>query len=209
MKKMGEKKFMTADLKIEFKKRFKDEILFDGDDGLFKNLIKDVKIYFEYGCGKSTQFIYCYSNCKIFSVDTSKFWIKKVSSISFSDKPKRLNLKWINVGDIEDWGYPKSFKMRDNFNLYANWFWKQNESPDLVLIDGRFRVLCFLTTIKYAPIGTKIIFDDYMYRRFYHVVEEFLPVLDNCGRQALFEVTYDAKEIVNNDTLLSFQNVID
>ena len=45
---------MTVDLKIKFKKRFENEILFDGDDGLFKNLIKDIKIYFEYGCGKST-----------------------------------------------------------------------------------------------------------------------------------------------------------
>ena len=202
---------MIADLQIEFEKRFENEILFDGDDGLFKNLIKDVKIYFEYGCGKSTQFIYCNSNCKIFAVDTSKFWIEKVSNISSLGKPERLNLKWINVGDIEDWGYPISFKMRDNFNLYANWFWKKNECPDLVLIDGRFRVLCFLTTIKHAPIGTKIIFDDYTNRPNYHFVEKYLSRVKECGRQCMFVVP--SKDQINfselDKDIESFRNVMD
>jgi len=190
------------------RKSLDNETLFDGDDDLFKSLTKEVKTYFEYGCGKSTEFMYFHSNCKILSVDTSKFWVEKIKSISSLDKDERLNLKWIDVGDIGEWGYPKSFKMRENFQVYANWFWKQNEIPDLVLIDGRFRVFCFLTSMKYAPIGTKIIFDDYINRPQYHLVEEFTTILDKCGRQALFEVTNEAKEMINDKTLLSFQNVI-
>ena len=106
----------------------------------------------------------------------------------------RLNLKWIDVGEIENWGKPKSFKMRKNFLDYAIWLWKQNKEPDLVLIDGRFIILCFLTTLKFSPPGTKIIFDDYKERQFYHVVEEFCPIIDRCGRQALFEVNTKAKD---------------
>jgi len=197
---------------IEFndkvRKNYDDDTLFDGDDGLFKSLTKDIKTYFEYGCGKSTEFMYRHSNCKIFAVDTSKFWVKKTKNISVIDKDERLNLKWIDVGDIGEWGYPKSFKKRENFQDYANWFWKQNQIPNLVLIDGRFRVFCFLTCLKYGPIGTKIIFDDYINRPHYHLVEEFSTVLDKCGRQALFEVTNKAKEMINDNTLLSFQNVI-
>ena len=199
---------INVELKDEVRKKCDDDILFDGDDGLFKNLTKGVKTYFEYGCGKSTEFMYRHSNCKIFAVDTSKFWVEKTKNISGLDKDERLNLKWIDVGDIGEWGYPKSFKMREYFQDYANWFWKQNEIPNLVLIDGRFRVFCFLTSLKYGPIGTKIIFDDYINRPQYHLVEEFSPVLDKCGRQVLFEVTKKAKEMINDNTLLSFQNVI-
>ena len=199
---------MNIELNDEFRKRFDDETLFDGDDGLFKSLIKDVNTYFEYGCGESTEFMYRHSNCKILAVDTSKFWVEKIKSISTLDKEKRLNLQWIDVGGVAEWGYPTSFKMRENFKDYANWFWRQNEIPDLVLIDGRFRVFCFLTSLKFAPIGTKIIFDDYTNRPLYHLVEEFSAILDKCGRQALFEVTNEAKEIINDNTLLSFQNVL-
>ena len=34
---------------------------------------------------------------------------------------------------------------------------------DCVLVDGRFRVCCFLTSLKNAEQGTRIIFDDYVY----------------------------------------------
>ena len=70
-------------------------------------------------------------------------------------------MKWIDVGDVVEWGYPINFEKKQNFIEYANWFWNFGLKPDLVLIDGRFRVLCFLTSINFAPIGTKIIFDDY------------------------------------------------
>lgn len=36
--------------------------------------------------------------------------------------------------------------------------------------------------------STVILFDDYRDRPWYHVVADFLPVKDRCGRQALFEV---------------------
>ena len=98
--------------------------------------------------------------------------------------------------------------MRHNFKKYAELLWLNNEIPDLVLIDGRFRVLCFLTTIKFAPEGCKILFDDYNNRPFYHVVEEFCPKIDTCGRQALFEVSLPAKEKISEALIQSFQYVI-
>ena len=199
---------LNIDLTDELKKRFDHDILFDGDDGLFKSLIKDVNIYFEYGCGKSTEYIYRHTKSEIFSVDTSKMWVEKVKNISSSKINKRLNLHWVDIGEITNWGYPSSFKMRKNFFEYANWFWKQDLKPDLVLIDGRFRVFCFLTTLRFAPEGTKIIFDDYTNRPFYHIVEEFCPIIDKCGRQALFIPSKEVKELITDEILLSFQNVI-
>ena len=192
----------------ELKNSFEDNILFDGDDSLFKNLILEVKTYFEYGCGKSTEYMYNKSDASIFSVDTSKEWTEKTLNLSKNSNHNRLNVKWIDVGDVADWGYPVSFEKKKNFVEYANWFWDFGLKPDLVLIDGRFRILCFLTSIKFAPIGTKIIFDDYTNRPFYHVAEEFLKIKDTCGRQALFEVDEQSKELIDESVISEFKNIV-
>ena len=134
-----------------------------------------------------------YSNSKIYSVDTDQNWVKKLQGLTNGKKDRRLNLDWVNVGDVGQWGYPKTYIKRKCFYDYANNFYKQNHMPDLVLIDGRLRLFCFLTTLKLAPNGTKIIFDDYINRPLYHIAEEFSPLLDKCGRQALFEVIYDGQ----------------
>ena len=117
-------------------------------------------------------------------------------------------MKWIDVGDVADWGYPISFEKKQNFVKYANWFWEFGLKPDLVVIDGRFRILCFLTSIKFASIGTQIIFDDYTNRPFYHVAEDFLKIKDTCGRQALFEVDKGSKKLVDESVISEFKNVI-
>ena len=200
---------MSNDISIEFKKNnLENNILFDGDDTLFKSLISEVKTYFEYGCGKSTEYMYKKSNASIFSVDTSKEWAAKTLNLSKDSNHDRLNVKWINVGDVADWGYPISFEKKQNFIKYANWFWNFGLKPDLVVIDGRFRILCFLTSIKFASIGTKIIFDDYTNRPFYHVAEEFLKIKDTCGRQALFEVDKRSKKLIDESVISEFKNVI-
>ena len=129
-------------------------------------------------------------------------------AISKDSNNDRLNVKWIDVGDVADWGYPISFEKKQNFVKYANWFWNLGLKPDLVVIDGRFRILCFLTTIKFATTGTKIIFDDYTNRPFYHIVEEFLKIKDTCGRQALFEVDKRSKKLIDESVISEFKNVI-
>jgi hypothetical protein len=182
--------------------------LFDGDDALFKELIKNTNIYFEYGCGKSTEFVCKHTKASIHAVDTSLDWINNLKGLSTTNASGRVNLNWIDVGKVADWGYPTSFEKRENFKVYAELMWLKKISPDLVLVDGRFRVFCFLTSIKLAPVGTKILFDDYIDRPFYHVVEEFCERIETCGRQALFEVSQSAKEKVTDEILATFQNVI-
>ena len=44
--------------------------LFDGDDHLFKKSIDDIKIYGEYGCGQSTNWVLRNSSSKVISVET-------------------------------------------------------------------------------------------------------------------------------------------
>lgn len=199
---------LNIDLPEEIQKKIKAHILFDGDDALFKELIKDTDIYFEYGCGKSTEFVYKNTKASIYAVDTSRHWINKLERLIIGNASARVSLNWVDVGDVGDWGYPKSFERRQNFKVYAELMWLKKISPDLILIDGRFRVFCFLTCVKFAPVGTKILFDDYIDRPFYHVVEEFCGKIETCGRQVLFEVGRGSKVKVTDEILATFQNVI-
>lgn len=69
-------------------------------------------------------------------------------------------------------------------------------------------MFCFLTAIKIAPVGTKILYGDYTNRSFNHVVEDFYEKIDVCGRQALFEVSSRATGKVTDYILANFQNFI-
>lgn len=205
---MLKKHGFDLNLSDDLKKTLDPNYLFDGDDAIFKSIVNDVNFYFEYGCGKSTEYMMRHSTAKIFSVDTSREWATKMQSIADSINPQRASIQWIDVGPVADWGNPINFNNRHNYMDYTNWFWTIGHQPDLVLIDGRFRVCCFLTTVKHANVGTKVIFDDYADRPFYHVAEDFLPIIDKCGRQALFEVTEQAKSMVTDEIIATFRNVI-
>ena len=172
--------------------------LFDGDDSLFKDVLKTSKIFGEYGCGSSTEWVLKNTNANILSVDSSRNWVDKISSGNAAYN-KRIKLKHIDLGEVENWGRPISYEKSYNFINYFNWIWNQDILPDTVLIDGRFRVCCFLTSIKYGKENTKIIFDDYNNRPYYHVVEKFVKKEQTCGRQALFIV--ENKKNINIDLL--------
>ncbi len=184
----------------------KETILFDGDDSLFKQYLMNCKIYFEYGVGASTSWVLENTNSKIISVDSDKKWI---NTIDISNKGSRVKLNWINLGDLQSWGRPKSYEYRQNFIDYIGKVWNSNKKADIVLIDGRFRVACFLYSVLNAKENTFIIFDDYFNRSWYHIVEEIIPIYDRCGRQAVFKVPKMFDKNFANDLLSKFIYVFD
>ena len=158
--------------------------LFDGDDELFREVIEQAGVYAEYGCGASTIWVAGHTRARILSIDSSELWLDKVRQ-SCSDGA-RVSLHHADVGTIGDWGRPIGYDRSDNFSDYTDWIWNQGLAPDVVLVDGRFRVCCFLTSLVNARKGTHLVFDDYNDRPHYHFVERFVRPVRTCGRQALF-----------------------
>ena len=167
--------------------------LFNGDGSLFKKITSNSKTYGEYGCGKSTLWIYNNTKNDIISVDTSKKWQSKIS-YKMKDK-NRYTLRAIDCGEVKEWGYPIDHSKKENYIKYCKSIWMKDKKLDVVLIDGRFRVCCFLLSLKYADKDTFIFFDDYCNRPRYHVVEHLLKPIEFCGRQALFQVP--SKKYIN------------
>ena len=161
-------------------------ILFDGDDEIFKKHVIESKFYFEYGVGKSTKWVLENTRSNIIAVDSDKKWIDRVcNENSFKE---RIQTIWVDLGALTDWGRPVSYNMRDNFITYINAVWGFKKKADVILIDGRFRVACFLYSLLNAKKGSFIFFDDYNNRPWYHIVEEIVPLHSTCGRQAIFQI---------------------
>ncbi len=167
-------------LNFLFKKK-----LFDGNDYFFKKYAHLVEIYGEYGVGLSTSWMTNNSKAFIIAVDSSEKWI---SSVVYELPINRRDIGYIDLGIIGNWGRPLTYNKRHFIIDYVGYIWQNEKSPEFVLIDGRFRIACFLYSLLKANVGTKILFDDYIYRPIYHVVEEFIKPSEIVGRQALFIV---------------------
>ena len=174
----------------------KENELFDGEDILFKNTITNNHVYGEYGCGKSTDWVGKSFNGYIYSVDSDPYWKLETSKVI---ENKKCQIYYADIGKVGNWGVPKNYKNENFFINYTNWIWNQKYKPTIVLIDGRFRVCCFLTTLIYGEEGTKIIFDDYNVREHYHYVEKYIKPIQKNKRQSLF--------IIPNKSNLNIGNI--
>ena len=165
------------------------------DNELFEKYLNQSKTYGEYGVGVSTVFANRYQNKHTIAVDSDKNWILDVKKNSFYNK--NLEITHIHLGKLKNWGTPEGYEYRHNFKKYLNVIWEKTSKPDLVLVDGRFRVACFLTSLLNADAGSIIIFDDYTLRPEYHIVELFEKPIEINKRQAAFQVSgsYDSKEL--------------
>lgn len=180
---------------------------FSGYGDYFKDRVNQVEVYGEYGCGKSTLWVMNHTNAQILSVDTSKEWKDLVQNKANNES--RVSVEWVDVGALGDWGRPLSYDKRDNFIDYALSIWKNNRKPQLVLIDGRFRVACFCYSLLNVSPGTEIFFDDYVNRSYYHIVKELLKPTFKNERMGYFVVPDEIDRSHVEVMAKQFINVLD
>lgn len=168
----------------------KKGMLFDGDDTLFKNNVIHARVYGEYGMGQSTQWVFDNTKARMVSVELSAMYLDAFKKNN--QTTDRCELIWVDVGPLGHWGRPQSYAYHQYFSRYVESLWQSTHRPDFVLVDGRFRVACFLCSLLQADPGTRILFDDFD-RVQYHVVEEVVLPIERTVRQALFVVpdTFD------------------
>ena len=183
--------------------------LFDGHDALFLALLARAERYGEYGMGQSTLAAAHRGDRAVRAVDTAAAWVTHVEASLSAAARMRTTLLHVDLGPVGNWGFPKSYARRDHFHDYFEAPWSDGFAPDLVLIDGRFRVACFLTSVLRATPGTHILFDDYSERGYYHLVEALVEPQQRTDRQAVFVVPEVLDRTVAEDLLASFAYVMD
>lgn len=162
---------------------------------LFKNIATSSQCYLEFGSGGSTMYMLKNTDAKIISVDSDGEWVKNIINSIDDNQKNRLHIEHCNIGAVGAWGTPRNNSAIHNYWHYmsAPWDWatENNLIPDLILVDGRFRVASFLYSLLSSQIGSTILFDDYLDRPEYFVVENFCKPIETAGRMAIFKVTKD------------------
>lgn len=166
----------------------------DGGLKFFISAISRSNCFLEYGCGGSTAYAANVAKVKtILSVDTSKAWIDKVSE-SLSHTESRLVINHCDFGELQKWGTPVNRAESAHFWRYMVTPWEaakeNNLIPDTVLVDGRFRVASFLYSLLSSRVGTLLMFDDYLDREHYFVVEKYCKLREKHGRMGVFYVEH-------------------
>ena len=152
----------------------------------FKKKLKNCKFYFEYGSGNSTLLAAKYKK-KFISVEADR------SFYNYLKTNKKLSgIKYINIGPTKYFSFPIlpfyfiEKRIAEYCFFFKKTFFENKLVPDLILIDGRFRVCVCLNIIRFL-IKSKIkkniliIIDDYQFRERYKILKKFLKIT-NEGR---------------------------
>lgn len=158
--------------------------------------LQGAKVYLEYGAGGST-LLSGKLNCPIvYSVESDRGFLDTLShQMHEAHSDTTFHPTYINIGPTRKLGYPTDPTFRPLWPNYCTAVWKdlnvRSLCPDLVLIDGRFRVACFAYSLAHASSGTILLFDDYERRNRYHIAGSLLKPAGIYGGLAEFVVPPD------------------
>lgn len=147
-------------------------------------------VILEYGSGGSTALAAEMPGKTVFSVESDAAWLAGMQGWFTAHPPRaRLHLHHGHIGPTREWGYPKSDASFRRWSSYpvSVWDLPEFQHPDVVLIDGRFRAACFLTTLFRITRPVRVLWDDYAGRPEYHAMEAFCPRAEMIGRMAVFD----------------------
>lgn len=147
------------------------------------------QVILEYGSGGSTALAADLPGKTVFSVESDAKWAKMMESwVTSCGTSSHVHIHHVDLGPTKAWGYPVDDRHWRRFIHYPFSVWSRKDfiHPDTVLIDGRFRVGCFFATLFQASRPVTILFDDYVNRPYYHIVEEFADINGREGRLAKF-----------------------
>ena len=159
---------------------------------LLSTEIAGARLYLEYGAGGST-LLADRIGTRTISVESDR-WFAAAVRRGFTGS--NVTILTPNIGFTKKWGYPV-FQRRTWWRL-RKWhryvsapFNGGGEMPDLIFVDGRFRVACALEAARHVRgVGTQatLIIDDYRDRQAYHAVERYLGPAKMIGRAAVFRI---------------------
>lgn len=194
----------------------------------FYTLMSRATNYREFGAGGSTVQAVGFPNIKkVVSTESDPAWIGKIKTrrdVQQALTNKRLVLEHGNIGAVVEWGNPGDDSQKERWPAYSDLNNSRAEfnppfSFDLVFVDGRFRVACFLKALSAITperrSSTWLAMHDYIgEREVYHVVEQYavqVPIRypDDIDEQWIAKAKSDVFASVGDDVLGIFQKRAD
>lgn len=150
---------------------------------VFRRLLEQATGYFEYGCGGSTAIANGMPNLlRIASVETDFEWAQRVHEVC-----PDVNMIWVDIGPTKEFGQPVDEKLRIGWPRVPEVWLIAEQSYDLVLIDGRFRVACAALICLHPNHVKRICFDDFTSRPQYHAILPFIDILETVDTMIVFQ----------------------
>lgn len=143
---------------------------------LFERQLAGKASLLEFGCGGSTVTA-ARQVPRIVSVDSDPAWLAKVAG-----DPALAECDFTpfhaDIGPVGEWGYPVDERRMRDWPRYHAAVWRgMRGSPDVVLVDGRFRVACILQSLIHCAPACPLLVHDFRDRLQYHVVLEHSDIV--------------------------------
>lgn len=157
--------------------------------------LRKTRCYLEFGMGGSTVLAARLGVPLTVSVDTSTERMDALREhITAQPTDSEVLLLHCDVGPVNDRGYPLDESQAAQWPSYYTGTWdtllaRQPEGPGLVMLNGRFRVACFLYSLLHLQPGATVLWNGYRSRHRYHMVEQFLKPAEFVDDMAVFRVT--------------------
>ena len=168
---------------------------------LFTERLEAAGSYLEFGSGGSTV-LAAEIGKPLVVVESDPIFLaavqRKLDAVGVADSATQTLLH-ADIGLTEAWGTPvfraNASERAAQWRRYAEAPWEafaKLPGPHLVLVDGRFRVACALSAVKFLrDRAGEILIDDYLERPHYRVVERYLRLERMAGRMALMRLRDD------------------
>jgi hypothetical protein len=155
----------------------------------YVSLLTRARVVVEYGIGGSTLLAIKQGVSRLTSVDSDRAWIEKVEAVQEVQDAKQRGVATFlhaDVGPVGQLGSPTDKTFEPVWARYAMAPWRSETQPDLVLIDGRFRIACALQTALSVLPETQIVIHDFWNRPPYHVVLPHLEWIRSVDTMGVF-----------------------
>jgi hypothetical protein len=183
-----------------------------------RELGSGVETYLEFGMGGSTLLAVQAGIRNIVAVDSDAKWVEEVrSSPMFASHVEqgRASLLYADIGPIERWGRPVDTTPVPKWTTYLTLPWQELDRrglvPDLIFVDGRFRVACcfsiFLASVARLATegGPRVLIHDFTRRTAYHSVFTHFETVEDVRSMHLLRMRRDASAIAAVSQLLTHQ----
>lgn len=159
---------------------------------LLKRRFGRAQCFLEYGAGGSTALAAQQGVPKIYSVESDAAYVAaveaKVAAIGSGSVLRTLHA---DIGPTGGFGHPVDRSGVERWPAYSAHVWnvlaEAGDTPDMILVDGRFRVACCLRSFAEMSKNAILVLDDYFGREErYGIVTRFSPIVKRVDRLALF-----------------------
>lgn len=177
----------------------------------FAEALADARTLVEFGAGGSTLLAARSDVARIVAVENDPAWVARIvghKEIAAAQTKGRLEVLSIDIGAVVQYGFPVDDSKASSWPQYWQSPWKRlnGSAPDLVLIDGRFRLACGLETVRRCPSATTLMIHDFWNRPHYHLLLMFVDVVDRVDSLAILRprasMNWDALEWVGASAAL-------